>query len=129
MRNEQKMINSFMPIHEKEYEARLFIDEAIKGKVEYQLQAMARALSGNNKIRLRYSNNEEQVESIEQVKGDCGTYVRVSKKWAIEARLREFAFYGNNEIQIWLEIINFWAGKTTIFPCGGSFINTETITP
>lgn len=111
-----------MPEHEKEYEARLMIDEAIKEKTEYHLEAIARMLSGKNKIRWHYAKEEpiEHVESFEDVNGN---WFQVKHKHAIEARMREFVFYGNSRTEIFLKIIDFWAGKKTIFPCGGSSIS------
>lgn len=128
MRNEKTMLNTFMPINEKEWEARLFIDEAIKNKAEYTLEAVARALSGKSKIKFAYAEKEKPFEHRDHISGDEGKWITKTEKFAIEAKMDEFVFYGNTEMQLWLKIIDFWAGKVTVFPCGGASFPNEKLT-
>jgi hypothetical protein len=65
MRSEKQMLDSFMPLHEKEWEARLFIDEAIKNKTEYTLEAIARALSGKSNIKFVYAEKDKKSIAME----------------------------------------------------------------
>lgn len=120
MRNTKQMLNSFMPKHEKEWEAKLIIDEAIKSNAEYKLEAIARALSGKNEVKFSYTNKDKPFEQTEHICGNDEKWIEKTSKYLIEARMREFVFYGNSEIDIWLKVIDFWAGKVTIFPCGGA---------
>lgn len=121
MRNQSNLLNSFLPEHEKEWDARLFIDDAIKTKVEYDLESIARALSGNAKIRLEYKPTHDSFfEHTEHIEADDKSWIKVTKKYKIEARMMEYVFYGNTKTDIWLRVIDFWAGKKTIFPCGGA---------
>lgn len=128
MRSENKILNTFMPISEKEWEARLFIDEAIKNKVEYTLEALARALSGKSKIKFTYAEKAKPFENTENIQGDDGKWVTKTQKFAIEIKMDEFVFYGNTETQLWLKIIDFWAGKVTVWPCGGAGFPNEKYT-
>ena len=81
MRNEKEMLNSFMPLHEKEWEARLFIDEAIKNKAEYLLEATARALCGVHKIRISYAEENKPFSHSEHIEGDDGKWVVKTKEF------------------------------------------------
>lgn len=128
MRNQNQMLDSFMPLHEKEWEARLFIDEAIKSKTEYTLEAIARALSGTNNINFSYSEKDKPFEHMEHIKGDDEKWITKTNKFKIEARMREFIFRGNTKTDIWLKIIDFWAGNVTVFPCGGASFPNEKFT-
>lgn len=126
MRKQNQMLSAFMPRHEKEWEARLFIDEAIKSKVEYHLEAIAKALSGKDEIKLDYTTEDKPFIHTDHIEGDDGKWTTKSKKYRIEARMREFVFHGNKEIEIWLKVIDFWAGREVCFPCGGaSFPNAK----
>ena len=69
-------------------------------------------------------------------KGDKSKFQRAVKiqtetlpEFGIEARMMEFIFYGNTKIEVWLNIIDFWAGKVTMFPCGGARFPNEDILP
>lgn len=73
MRNEIDLLNSFEPIHEKEYEARLFIDKAIKNSTEFHLEAIARALSGNYELKTSKANGKP-FEKTEHINSDDGQY-------------------------------------------------------
>lgn len=128
MRNEKEMLNSFMPIEEKEWEARLFIDEAIKNKTEYNLEAIARSLSGAYNIEFDYAEKDKPFEYTEHIQGDSKKFITNTNKYRVKAKMREFVFYGNKKVDIWLRIIDFWAGKVTIFPCGGACFPNETLT-
>lgn len=116
MRNQQEMINSFMPTHEKEWEARLLVDKAIKGQSEYQLEAIARALSGKNEIKFEYEAPLNKPTF--HVCGDDGTWIKETKQFKISAKMGSYCFYANTKAGIWLEIIKFWIEKESVFPCG-----------
>ena len=130
MRNEKEMLNSFMPLHEKEWEARLFIDSAIKNKSEYTLEAIARALSGKKKLSLRYCEDKKPFEFTEHLQGDGegNVWIKQTRQYRIQMKMEEYCFFGNNMIEIWLKIIDFWAGKVSIFPCGGAGFPNEKVT-
>ena len=128
MRKLNDLGNSFIPKHEKEWEARLFIDSAIKGSVEYQLEAIARALSGRHEIRINTTVDSHLFLNKEDIQGDDGKWISKTSKYPIEARMDAFVFYGKNETQIWVKIIDFWAGNESIYPCGAaSFPNEKAI--
>lgn len=120
MRNENMLLNEFVPMHEKEWDARLFIDDAIKTKAEYKLESIARALTGSRLIEFDYANSEQFLENTEHIEGNNGVWIEKTTKYKLRARMKEYHFYGNNKIELWLKIIDFWAGKTSIFPCGGA---------
>lgn len=125
MRKQIQLINDFVPLHEKEWEAMLLIDEAIKSKVEYALETLARTLSGANVISLSFAQEPLPFERIEHIETDKKEWVEKTTEHLIEAKMREFVFYGNNRTEIWLRIIDFWAGKQAIWPCGGANFNTN----
>lgn len=125
MRKLNDLGNCFIPKHEKEWEARLFIDSAIKGSVEYQLEAIARALSGRHEIRFTPADESNPFINKEDIQGDDGKWVSKTSEYQIEARMDSFIFYGKNKIQIWTKIIDFWAGKESIFPCGSASFPNE----
>lgn len=126
MRNEKEMLDSFIPLHEKEWEARLFIDEAIKNKTDYTLETIARALSGKSNIKFAYAKKDKPFEHTEHIEGDDKKWITKTSKYGIQAKMRPFVFYGNTKTDLWLKIIDFWAGKTTVFSCGGaSFPNQK----
>lgn len=114
------LFTSFIPSLEKEWEAKLFIDEAIKNNVEFHLEAIARALCGSYSIKFEYAERDNYFERTETIKDDNGNYFGRTEKFKIKAYMKEFIFYADNRISIWLQIINFWAGECTIFPCGGA---------
>lgn len=128
MRNEKKLLDSFMPLHEKEWESRVFIDEAIKSKSEYTLEAVARALSGLYNIELSYAEKDSPFKYTEHIESDSGQWLTKTKNYGIRAKMREYYFYGNIKIDIWLKVIDFWAGKVSIFPCGGASFPNEKFT-
>lgn len=123
MRNQQNMINTFMPMHEKEWESRLFIDEAIKGKAEYHLEAIARALAGKNEIRFDVASKEKPHIVPNQIKTDSGRYVTVTNKYLYSVSvMNAFHVYANSMTEVWIEIIKGYAGASPmVFPCGGAF--------
>ena len=121
MRNEMKMLNSFMPLREKEWEARLFIDEAIKNKAEYTLEAVARALAGV-KIEIFYGTQEKPFEYKRHIRGDDDRWIEKTEKYLYQATMRGFVFHANTKIGIWLQVIEFWTEKKVIWPCGGAFL-------
>lgn len=121
------MLNSFMPKHEKEWEARLFIDEAIKNKAEYTLEAVARALSGKHRIEVAYGTKEKPFERKYHIKGDDDKWIEQTKKYLFEAKMREFVVHANTLTGIWLAIIKFWTEDKTIWPCGGAAFPNEQV--
>lgn len=126
MRNEKEMLDSFIPLHEKEWEARVFIDEAIKNKTDYTLETIARALSGKSNIKFAYAKKDKPFEHTQHIEGDDKKWITKTNKYGIQARMREFIFYGNTKTDLWLKIIDFWTGNITVFPCGGaSFPNQK----
>lgn len=120
MRNEKNMLDAFMPLHEKEWESRLFIDEAIKNKTEYHLETIARALSGKHTIKFSHADKNKPFKHVKHIESDSKGYVTKTKNYKIEARMNGFVFYGNNKIEVWLKVIDFWAGRKKIWPCGGA---------
>lgn len=119
MRNEKQLLDSFTPEHEKEWDARLFIDSAVKNKVEFTLEVLARALSGKYEIKWNYSQGKD-FSQVEHIETDNKKWVTVTKHFKIEARMSSYIFYGNSKTDIYLKIIDFWAGKQGIFPCGAA---------
>lgn len=128
MRNQKEMSDSFIPLQEKEWEARVFIDEAIKNKTDYTLETIARALSGKCNINFTYAEKDKPFEYTEHIEGDDKKWITKTSKYGIQARMRQFIFYGNTKTDLWLKIIDFWAGKTTVFPCGGASFPNEKFT-
>ena len=125
MRNEKDMLNAFMPPSEKNFEARLFIDEAIKNKAEYTLEAVARALSGPCAISVSNAKEGSPYKNTEHIKGDDGEWVSVTNQYSMVAKMNEFVFYGNKKTELWLRIIDFWAGREAQWPCGGASFPNE----
>lgn len=120
MRNEIDLLNSFEPIHEKEYEARLFIDKAIKNSTEFHLEAIARALSGNYELKTSKANGKP-FEKTEHINSDDGDWVKKTEKFEWEIRFGSYVLFGKNKIDLWLKVIEFWGAKESIFPCGGAY--------
>jgi hypothetical protein len=120
MRDQNGLLNSFVPQYEKDWDARLYIDEAIKSQAEYHLQTIARALSGKHDIRLNYADKDKPIDRTQHIEGDDGTWIKKTTKHLIEARMDSFVFYGNDITQIWIQVIDFWIGKKMIWPCGGA---------
>lgn len=120
MRKTNEMLNTFMPQPEKDWEAKLFIDQAIKAQAEYALECVARALSGAYDIQLEYKTQDEPFEDTEHIKGDDGSWIQKTGKYKLRAKMREFTFYGNKPIDLWVKIIHFWTVNQTIMPCGGA---------
>lgn len=125
MRNQNEMIDCFMPKHEKEWESRLFIDKAIKDSTEYHLEAIARALTGKYKIRLSCAEKDNPFIKTEHIQGDDEKWIVKTKKYLWEAKFDSYIIYGRNRIDIWLKIISFWAAKESIFPCGAASFPNE----
>ena len=125
MRKQIQLLNDFVPLHEKEWEAMLLIDEAIKSKAEYALESIARMLSGANEVSLSFAQEMLPFERTEHIETDKKEWVQKTTEHLIEAKMREFVFYGNSRTEIWLQIIDFWAGKQTMWPCGGANFNTN----
>lgn len=124
MRSTTDLLNSFLPKHEKEWDARLFVDQAIKESTERQLEILARALSGICEIRIKV--HQEPQEQVTYADTDCNTFPKKTIKYTHEAYVDTYVFFGNNKTQLYLQIIDFWAGKVSIFPCAGaSFPNSE----
>jgi hypothetical protein len=119
MRDTKNVLESLMPMHEKEWDARLFIDSAIKGNADRQLQIIARALSGRHPIRFERTPDEGYVSTKHQ-KDEHGNYFKVVENFKILAKMDKYIFYGNSNAEIWLKIIGFWLVKETVFPCGGA---------
>lgn len=124
MREQNKLLNAFLPKHESEWDARLFIDSAIKQSAEFTLDTIAKALSGVNEIRWK-TYQEPQSHVIYQ-ETDEDTFPKKTIKYTIEARIDTYVFFGFNKIEVLCQIINFWAGKQSVFPCGGAYFpNSE----
>lgn len=124
MRENNKLLQSFMPKHEKEWDARLFIDTAIKGNVEYQTQVLARALSGRYDIKIVHAKDERFTQT-RHVLSDEGDYFKVTESFKLQAKVSSYVFYGNNMTELWLKIIGFWAVQEGVFPCGGAAFPSE----
>ena len=124
MREQNKLLDSFLPKHEKEWDARLFIDSSIKQNVEFTLGVLAQALSGVNEIRWQhYQDVQSQVIYQET---DEKTFPKKTIHYNLEARVDTYVFVGNNKIEVLCKIIDFWAGKQSLFPCGGAYFpNSE----
>lgn len=125
MRNLKTTYDALVPKHEKEWDAKLLIDSALKNDVEHKLQIMAHALSGKYKISFEKSPHKDKLHKNEvHTSGDCGSFVKTTTKHKLLAKLQSedsgYVFYGNNNTQIYLQIIDFWAGKCSVFPCGGA---------
>lgn len=118
MRDLKQMVNSFVPGHEKTYEAQMFVDTAIKSSVEYSLECCARALSGGYAILLEKSDVGGYTWT-EHIKTDSDGWVEVTKKYQYMAKMEEYSFFADSTAEIWLNIIEFWM-KPKVYPCGGS---------
>jgi hypothetical protein len=124
MRKQNNLLDSFLPKHEKEWESRLFIDEAIKNSVEFHLETIARALCGKYEIKLKKAH-ERPFERTEHIEGDCKSWIRKTERFEWEASFDCWVIYGKNKTQMWLNIIDFWAGKQTVFPSGATGYRNE----
>jgi hypothetical protein len=124
MREQKILLDSFVPKHESEWDAKLFIDSSIKQNVEFTLEVLARALSGVNEVRFEF-HQEAKSHFIYQ-ETDEGTFPKKTIQYTVEARVDSYCFFGNNKTQVLCQIIDFWAGKQGVFPCGGAhFPNSE----
>lgn len=124
MREQKKLLDSFLPKNESEWEARLFIDSSIKQNVEFTLEVLAKALSGVNEIR--FKTYQEPLTHIIYQETDENTFPKKTIHYTMQARIDTHVFFGNNKIQLLCQIIDFWAGKQSIFPCGGAYFpNSE----
>ena len=116
MRKLTDLLDTFMPLAEKEWSARLFTDEAVKGYTQVHLEVIARALCGKYDISLLKATNQP-FECTEHIQGDCGKWIEKTEKFEWEASFGKWKVYGKNKTQIWLKIIDFFAGKQSLFPC------------
>ncbi|AQX86110.1 hypothetical protein I6H88_06655 [Elizabethkingia bruuniana] len=119
MRNLKTVANNFIPKHEKEWDARLFVDEAIKSQSEDWLEIICRALSGSNEIKISKST-DRRFEKTRWIKADDGNYFNVTETFQYRCTMDRFVFHGNSHSEIYLEIIKFWISGS-IFPCAGAF--------
>lgn len=119
MREQKRLLDSFLPKHESEWDARLFIDSSIKQNVEFHLEILAKALSGINEIK--YTFHQEPHSHIIYQETDKGTFPEYTLKYLCEAKVSSYCFFGKNKIQLLTQIIDFWAGKESVFPCGGAY--------
>lgn len=120
MRDQSNLINAFIPLHEKKWEASLFSDKAIKSSVEYHLETLARALSGRTQLIIRMAEKDRPFEQVNHIQSDDGNWIVKTEKYKWMCKIDEFRVYGINKIQLWLNVIDFWAGRTIKFPCGGA---------
>ena len=126
MRNQIDLINNFMPIYEKEWESQLFIDKAIKDKAEYHLESIARALSGIYQLEISRSENKP-FKVTEHIRSDDGEFIEKTERYEWAVKFDAYTLYGKNKLQIWLKIIDFWAGNCMIKPCGGASLPNKNI--
>lgn len=125
MRDQSNLINEFIPLHEKKWEASLFSDKAIKSSVEYHLEILARTLSGRTELIIRMAEKDHPFEQINHIQSDNGDWIVKTEKYKWMCNIGEFRVYGINKIQLWLNVIDFWAGRTTKFPCGGASMRVK----
>ena len=122
MRTQVELLSQILSPEEKEWEARLFVDEAIKSSVEFELQKIAKALSGGCYFLIEES--DVGFEDMCYIKGDDKNYHKVTerRKFCISMKTSDsgWIFYADNRIGLWLKVIDFWAGKQTIFPCAST---------
>lgn len=121
MRNPIDLLNSLSSNTEKKWDARLFIDSAVKQSVGFHLGVIANALCGPYKIRFEKAT-KVLFENTEYHRTDGGEYVKVTTEYQYMATFDKWVFYGNNKISVLTKIIDFWAGKETVFPCGAAHI-------
>jgi len=124
MRIQKRLLDSFLPKHEGEWDARLFIDSAIKQNVEFTLEILTKALSGVNEIKFTF--HQEPQEHFIYQETDEKTFPKYTFKYLCEAKVDSYCFFGKNKIQLLTQIIDFWAGKESVYPCGGAYFpNSE----
>lgn len=119
MRDMKYMFRDFVPLNEIEWQSRKFIDGAIKSKIELQLEVIARALSGSQKIKIRYSD-DPMFKRIDHIKADNGKWFEVTKNYKWEVSFGRHSLCGINKIDMWLKVIEFWAANERLYPCGGA---------
>jgi hypothetical protein len=116
MRDLKGYFENFVPQHEKQYSAQLFIDSAVKNAIEVELETMARALTGTERIEWDFEKGVTR--SIEG-----GVIVEVG--YAATAKIGAQVFRGRSKAIVLLRIIEYWIGGAR-FPCGAAqSINQE----
>ena len=118
MRELISMYNNLVDNGTKQYEAKKFVDSAIKGAVEQQLETLARALSGSYKIHLEKSSINKPFEITNHIKTDEGKYVKKTLTYKYRARIDCYCVHAQTRIGIWLAVIGFWTEDQTLYPCG-----------
>lgn len=126
MRSTLDMAYSFMPQNEKEYEAVLFVDEAIREKVEYHLAALARALCGPKNMNIEYAgpSDTDRFEHTEHKQDNLGGWHELTSRYKYRILFghnREYTVYGTNLTQAYLRLIDWFAGDCMCFPCMGAY--------
>jgi len=126
MRDLKTAFDAIANTNEKLWDSRLFIDKALKNETEHTLGIIAKALAGRYKIV--FNSQDAPYEKTEDICGDNSAWVKVTTKHKLMVNMRDedsgYVFYGNNKIEIFVQIINFWAGRCSIFPCAGAQIKT-----
>ena len=85
MREQKRLLDSFLPKNESEWDAKLFIDSSIKQNVEFTLEVLAKALSGVNEVRFKF-HQESQSHIIYQ-ETDENTFPKKTITYTIEAKV------------------------------------------
>jgi hypothetical protein len=121
MRDKMQMFDDFIPENEKDYDGRLFVDNAVKQNAAHQLETIARALSGKYPIEIQPCK-DEPFENRYYVKADDGTWPTQTVKYKFRGKMGSFHFYAQTRAGIYLAVIKFWIEDVVMFPCGAASI-------
>lgn len=124
MRDLKKIYDNSVSESEKEWDAVMFVDKAIKTSVEIELEILARVLCGREKFEIIEATKEEDlfVRTHAQVDGLGGVATIVTKHKML-CKMRFVKFWGDNKAQIYTQIIDFYMSGRN--PCSSAIFKLK----